>query len=67
MVSRRRFCRASEANKKRILLGDTRSVASSCCLASFTDSEGILYGVDVDAESLYEAWRLPSQAFVKTM
>jgi hypothetical protein len=34
---------------------DTRSVASSRCRVSFTDSEGILHGVDVDAESPYEA------------
>ena len=30
-------------------------MASSRCRVSFTDSEGILHGVDVDAESLYEA------------
>ena len=28
---------------------------SSRCRVSFTDSEGILHGVDVDAERLYEA------------
>src|SRR5215471_21575541 len=28
---------------------------SSRCRVSFTDSEGILHGVEVDAESLYEA------------
>ena len=54
MASRRRFCRAaSKANNKRILR-NTRSMASSRCRVSFTDSEGILHGVDVDAESLYE-------------
>jgi len=30
-------------------------MASSRCRVSFTDSEGILHGVAVDAESLYEA------------
>ena len=30
-------------------------MASSRCRVSFTDSEGILHGVEVDAESLYEA------------
>jgi hypothetical protein len=30
-------------------------VAGSRCRASFTDSEGVLHGVDVDASSLYEA------------
>src|SRR3984885_15702230 len=30
-------------------------MAGSRCLVSFTDSEGVLHGVDVDAESLYEA------------
>ena len=30
-------------------------MASSRCRVSFTDSEGIFHGVDVDAESLYEA------------
>jgi hypothetical protein len=30
-------------------------MASSRCRVSFTDSEGIHHGVDVDAESLYEA------------
>ena len=30
-------------------------MGSSCCRVSFTDSEGIHHGVDVDAESLYEA------------
>ena len=29
--------------------------AGSRCRVSFTDSEGVLHGVDVDAESLYEA------------
>jgi hypothetical protein len=29
-------------------------MASSRCRVSFTDSEGILHGVDVNAESLYE-------------
>jgi hypothetical protein len=30
-------------------------VASSRCRASFTDADGVLHGVDVEAESLYEA------------
>ena len=30
-------------------------MAGSRCRVSFTDSDGILHGVDVDAESLYEA------------
>jgi hypothetical protein len=30
-------------------------MAASRCRVSFTDSDGILHGVDVDAESLYEA------------
>lgn len=30
-------------------------MASSRCRVSYTDSEGVLHGVDVDAESLYEA------------
>jgi hypothetical protein len=30
-------------------------MAASRCRVSFTDSEGVLHGVDVDAESLYEA------------
>ena len=30
-------------------------MTSSRCRVSFTDSEGILHGVEVDAESLYEA------------
>jgi hypothetical protein len=30
-------------------------MAGSRCRVSFTDSEGVLHGVDVDAESLYEA------------
>jgi hypothetical protein len=30
-------------------------MASSRCRVSFSDSEGILHGVAVDAESLYEA------------
>jgi hypothetical protein len=30
-------------------------MAGSRCRVSFTDSEGILHGVDVDAESLCEA------------
>lgn len=30
-------------------------MAGSHCRVSFTDSEGVLHGVDVDAESLYEA------------
>ena len=32
-----------------------RCMAGSRCRVSFTDSEGVLHGVDVDAESLYEA------------
>ena len=31
------------------------AMAGSRCRVSFTDSEGVLHGVDVDAESLYEA------------
>ena len=30
-------------------------MAGSRCRVSFTDSEGVLHGIDVDAESLYEA------------
>ena len=30
-------------------------MAGSRCRVSFTDSEGVLHGVDVDAESVYEA------------
>jgi hypothetical protein len=30
-------------------------MAGSPCRVSFADSEGILHGLDVDAESLYEA------------
>jgi hypothetical protein len=30
-------------------------MAGSRCRVSFSDSDGILHGVDVDAESLYEA------------
>jgi hypothetical protein len=30
-------------------------MAGSRCRVSFTDSEGVLHGLDVDAESLYEA------------
>ena len=30
-------------------------MAGSRCRVSFTDSDGVLHGVDVDAESLYEA------------
>src|SRR5271154_5710644 len=30
-------------------------MAGSRCRVSFTDSEGVLHGVDVDAETLYEA------------
>jgi hypothetical protein len=30
-------------------------MAASRCRVSFTDLEGVLHGVDVDAESLYEA------------
>jgi hypothetical protein len=30
-------------------------MVGSRCRVSFTDSEGVLHGVDVDAESLYEA------------
>jgi hypothetical protein len=30
-------------------------MAGSRCRVSFTDSNGVLHGVDVDAESLYEA------------
>ncbi len=29
-------------------------MAGSRCRVSFTDSDGVLHGVDVDAESLYE-------------
>lgn len=32
-----------------------RCMAGSRCRVSFTDSDGVLHGVDVDAESLYEA------------
>ena len=31
------------------------NMAGSRCRVSFTDSEGVLHGVDVEAESLYEA------------
>jgi hypothetical protein len=30
-------------------------MAASRCRVSFTDSDGVLHGVDVEAESLYEA------------
>ena len=30
-------------------------MAGSRCRVSFTDSDGVLHGVDIDAESLYEA------------
>ena len=30
-------------------------MAGSRCRVSFTDSDGVLHGVDVDADSLYEA------------
>lgn len=30
-------------------------MAASRCRVSFTDSEGVLHGIDVEAESLYEA------------
>jgi hypothetical protein len=30
-------------------------MAGSRCRVSFTDADGVLHGVDVDAESLYEA------------
>jgi hypothetical protein len=30
-------------------------MAGSRCRVSFTDSDGVLHGIDVDAESLYEA------------
>jgi hypothetical protein len=30
-------------------------MADSRCRVSFTDSDGVLHGVEVDAESLYEA------------
>jgi hypothetical protein len=30
-------------------------MAGSRCRVSFTDSEGVLHGIDVDADSLYEA------------
>jgi hypothetical protein len=32
-----------------------RCMAGSRCRVSFNDSDGVLHGVDVDAESLYEA------------
>jgi hypothetical protein len=32
-----------------------RCMAGSRCRVSFADSEGVLHGIDVDAESLYEA------------
>src|SRR5271154_2473823 len=35
-----------------VILG---GMAGSRCRVSFTDSDGVLHGVDVDAESLYEA------------
>jgi hypothetical protein len=38
-------------------------MASSRCWVSFTDSEGILHGVDVDAESLYEAVAIAVASF----
>ena len=44
----------SKANKRRIL-AILVLMAGSRCRVSFTDSEGVLHGVDVDAESLYEA------------
>ena len=38
-------------------------MASSRCRVSFTDSEGILHGIDVDAESLYEAVAIAVASF----
>jgi hypothetical protein len=38
-------------------------MAGSRCRVSFTDSEGILHGVDVDAESLYEAVAIAVASF----
>jgi hypothetical protein len=38
-------------------------MASSRCRVSFTDSEGILHAVDVDAESLYEAVAIAVASF----
>ena len=38
-------------------------MASSRCRVSFTDSEGILHSVDVDAESLYEAVAIAVASF----
>ena len=38
-------------------------MASSRCRVSFTDSEGILHGVDVDADSLYEAVAIAVASF----
>ena len=38
-------------------------MASSRCRVSFTDSEGIHHGVDVDAESLYEAVAIAVDSF----
>jgi len=40
-----------KANSRGIL----RSMAGSRCRVSFADSDGVLHGVDVDADSLYEA------------
>ena len=38
-------------------------MANSQCRVSFTDSDGILHGVDVDAESLYEAVAIAVASF----
>jgi hypothetical protein len=38
-------------------------MATSRCRVSFTDSDGILHGVDVDAESLYEAVAIAVASF----
>jgi hypothetical protein len=38
-------------------------MAGSRCRVSFTDSEGVLHGVDVEAESLYEAVAIAFASF----
>ena len=38
-------------------------MAGSRCRVSLTDFEGVLHGVDVDAESLYEAVALAARSF----
>ena len=45
------------------LYRSVETIASSRCRVSFTDSKGILDGVDLDAESLYEAAAIAVASF----